>query len=165
MIAKIEPEPYDAYVKRWGKWENTMKEEIDSMKKTRAWVSIDWPAHIKPNSCCWVFKGKLNTDGEIICYQVRLVARGFSQQKGRDFNNIYSPIVKLDSIRIVVLAFACLFDFEILYTDVKITFFLYGQLDETIYIDQSTGFSDDTKKVYVLKKSIYGLRQSSRMWK
>ena len=97
-------------------------------------------------------------------YKARLVVKGFSQKKCIDFDKIFSPIVKMPSIR-VVLGLTTSLDLEIEQMDVK-TVFLHGDLDKEIYMEQAEGFIIKGKEDYVckLKKSLYGLKQALRQW-
>ena len=101
---------------------------------------------------------------EVARYKAHLVAKGFSQREGIDFNEVFSPVVKHSSIR-VLLAMVALFDLELEQLDVK-TAFLHGELEEQIYMKQPEGFVVQGKEDHVclLKKSLYGLKQSPRQW-
>lgn len=107
---------------------------------------------------------KRKVDGSIDGYKVRLVSKGYSQVEGIDFHEIFSPVVKLVSIR-TVLALTALLDLELEQLDVKTTF-LHGDLDEEIYMDQPEGFVQGRSRRLVckLRKSLDGLRQSPRQW-
>ena len=116
-------------------------------------------------SCKWLFKKKIETaDNELIRFKARLVARGFTQEHGVDYTEVFSPVVKHTSIRILLAVVAKL-DWELEQLDVK-TAFLHGDLEETIYMSQPEGFVKQgmEDKVCLLKKSIYGLKQASRQW-
>ena len=97
-------------------------------------------------------------------YKARLVAKGYSQVSGIDFGDIFSPVAKVDSIRLH-LSVVVVFDFEVEQMDVKTTF-LHEDLEEEIYMKQLEGLAVKGKKELVckLKKSLYGLKQSPRMW-
>ena len=115
--------------------------------------------------CKWVFKRKEGIPGvEDTRYKARLVAKGYSQVHGVDFNDVFSPIVKHSSIR-VLLALVAMYDLELEQLDVK-TAFLHGELEEQINMEQPHGFEVDGKEDHVclLKKSLYGLKQSPRQW-
>lgn len=101
-------------------------------------------------------------DGTIDRYKARLVAKGFSQKPGTDFNEIYSPVVRYDSVRLI-LSIASTYLMKIKQFDVT-TAFLYGELDEELYMEQPVGFEDGTGNVCRLFKGLYGLKQAPRQW-
>jgi hypothetical protein len=146
------------------KWKEAMKEEMNALERNGTWDLVELPKDRKIVGCKWVFKLKRGVDDKIERYKARLVAKGYSQKEGIDFHEIFSPVVKLVSIR-VVLALVALLDLELEQLDVKTTF-LHGDLDEEIYMEQPEGFVQDRRKRFVcrLKKSLYGLRQSPRQW-
>ena len=114
-------------------------------------------------SCKWIFKRKEGILGvESTRNKARFVVRGFDQEKGIDFNEVFSPVVRHTLIRIL-LALVALYDLELEQLDVK-TAFLHGNLEEEIYIQQPEGFVVPGKEDHVcrLKKSLYGLKQSPR---
>ncbi|RVW26889.1 Retrovirus-related Pol polyprotein from transposon TNT 1-94 [Vitis vinifera] len=120
---------------------------------------------MKPVDCKWLFKIKDGiSEDEPPKYKSRLVAKGFSQKEGIDYNEVFSPVVKHKSIR-VLLAMVSVFNLELDQLDVK-TAFLHGNLEEEIYMKQPEGFVDSEKSDHVcfLKKSLYGLKQSPRQW-
>lgn len=112
--------------------------------------------------CKWVFKIKRCDDGCLERYKMRLAAKGFHQEKGVDFFETYSPVVRLTTIR-VVLILAISYDWPIHQLDVQNTF-LHSDLQETIFMQQSPGFIHATKPTHVcrISKAIYGLKQSPR---
>ena len=138
-------------------------EEMESLQKNRTWKLVDLPKENRVISCKWIFKRKEGIPGvEAPRFKARLVARGFTQVEGVDYNEIFSLVVKHCSIRIL-LAIVNQFDLELEQIDVK-TAFLHGDLEEIIYMQQPEGFSEEEGKVCLLKKSLYGLKQSPRMW-
>eukprot|EP01018_Ginkgo_biloba_P031117 Gb_21340 [translate_table: standard] len=145
-------------------WKIAMKEEMNALEKNKTWDLVELPKDKKVVSCKWVYKLKKGANDKVQKYKARLVAKGYSQKEGIDFHEIFSPIVKLVSIR-VVLALVALLDLELEQLDVKTTF-LHGDLDEEIYMEQPEGFIQDRKRRFVckLKKSLYGLKQSPRQW-
>lgn len=146
-------------------WKEAADEEIQSLDKNHTWDLVDRPEKQKVIGCKWVFKRKLGIPGvEQPRFKARLVAKGYSQREGIDFQEIFSPVVKHVSIRLMLSAVSH-FDLELEQLDVK-TAFLHGSLDEIIYMSQPEGYEDkgSPEKVCLLKKSLYGLRQSPRQW-
>jgi len=140
-----------------------MREEYDSLMTNNTWTLVPLPAGRKPVSCKWVFKIKQGANGEVECYKARLVARGFTQTYGVDYNETFVPITKLTSIHYIV-ALVALENMEIHQMDVK-TAFLNGELKEEIYTEQPQGFVHQGEHlVCKLHKSLYGLKQSPRAW-
>ncbi|KAK8926133.1 hypothetical protein KSP39_PZI018401 [Platanthera zijinensis] len=145
-------------------WELAMEDEMVSLRKNQTWGLCKLPKGRKAIGSKWVFKQKVKADGTVEKYKARLVAKGFSQVEGVDYDEIFSPVAKLTSIR-MVLSIAAVHDLEIEQMDVK-TAFLHGDLEEEIYMRQPEGFEAKGKEDQVcrLKKSLYGLKQSPRMW-
>lgn len=141
---------------------NAIEEEYASLIKNGTWTLCNLPNGRKPISNKWIFKLKLKANDEIDKYKARLVARGFTQEKGFDFNETYSPTAKLVTFR-VLMAISVHFGLHIHQMDVKCAF-LNGKLNEEVYMLQPKGFEDGTSKVCKLEKSLYGLKQDSRMW-
>ncbi|PHT40240.1 Retrovirus-related Pol polyprotein from transposon TNT 1-94 [Capsicum baccatum] len=147
------------------KWTAAMQEEVESLLKNETWDLVMLPEGKRVISCKWIFKRKEGIPGvENARYKARFVVRGFDQQEGIDFNEVFSPVVRHSSIR-VLLALVALYDLELEQLDVK-TAFLHGNLEEEIYIQQPEGFVVPGKENHVcrLKKSLYGLKQSPRQW-
>ena len=134
------------------------------LHKNEAWNLVELPARRKPIGSKWMLKKKTNAEGKLEKYKARLVAKGYSQVPGIDFGDIFSPVAKVTSIRLLLSVVAA-FDFEVEQMDVKTTFLL-GDLEEEIYMKKLEGFMVKVKKELVCKlnKSIYGLKQSPRMW-
>nr|GEZ94989.1 retrovirus-related Pol polyprotein from transposon TNT 1-94 [Tanacetum cinerariifolium] len=112
----------------------------------------------------WIYKVKLNELGGILKNKARLVARGYCQEKGIDFEESFAPVARLEAIRIF-LAYAAHKNMVVYQMDVK-TAFLNGNLREEVYVSQPNGFvdSDNPNHVYKLKKALYGLKQAPRTW-
>jgi hypothetical protein len=145
-------------------WECAMQKEYDSLMTNNTWTLVPLPASRKPVSCKWVFKIKQGANGEVERYKARLVARGFTQTYGVDYNKTFAPVAKFTSIR-CILALAALEDMEIHQMDVKIAF-LNGELKEEIYMEQPQGFVHQGSEHLMCKlhKSLYSLKQSPRAW-
>ena len=140
-------------------WQSACQYEIDALAKNGTWTLVDLPTGRKAVKSKWVFKRK--SDGR---FRARLVAKGFTQVQGIDYDETFSPVARFESLRLL-LALAALEDWEIHQMDVK-SAFLNGLLDEEIYMEQPQGFvaSGQSDKVCLLKKAIYGLKQASRAW-
>jgi hypothetical protein len=145
-------------------WECAMQEEYNSFMANNTWTSVPLPVGRKHVSCKWMFKIKQGVNEEVECYKARLVARGFTQTYGMDYNKTFAPIAKFTSIR-CILALAALEDMEIHQMDMKMTF-LNGDFEEEIYMEQSQGFVHQGGEHFVCKlyKSLYGLKQFPRAW-
>ncbi|OMO97034.1 hypothetical protein CCACVL1_04694 [Corchorus capsularis] len=100
------------------KWLEAMKSEMDSMYANQVWTLVDPPKGIKPIGCKWLFKKKTDMDGNVHTYKGRFVAKGFRQIHGVDYDETFSPVAMLKSIRIL-LAIAAFYDYEIWQMDVK----------------------------------------------
>ncbi|GKA12387.1 retrovirus-related pol polyprotein from transposon TNT 1-94 [Tanacetum coccineum] len=137
---------------------------MSSLKKNHTWELVDQPPSQKLISYKWLYKIKEGTEGiQKPRYKARLVARGFTQRARIDYNEVFSHVVRYTSIRVILSLTACE-DYELEQLDVKMAF-LHGNLEETIYMRQSPGFEEGMgNKVCLLKKSLYGLKQSPRQW-
>ena len=140
-------------------WEEACQYEIAALAKAGTWSLVDLPHGRKAVKSKWVFK--LKADGR---FRARLVARGFTQIPGIDFDETFSPVARFESLRLL-LALAALEDWHIHQMDVK-SAFLYGELDEEIYMEQPSGFVVPGRETQVcrLHKALYGLKQASRAW-
>ena len=124
---------------------------------------VDLPEGIKPIGCKWIFKKKTDMEGNVITYKAKLVAKGYRQRQGIDYDKTFSPVAMLKSIRIL-LAIVAHYNYDKWKKDVKMTF-LNGNLFEEVYMTQLEGFIyGNGDKVFKLQRSIYGLKQASRSW-
>ena len=112
----------------------------------------------------WVFKNKMNEDGQVVRNKARLVCKGYAQVEGVDYEETFAPVARLEAIR-MFLAFASHKKLKVYQMDVKSTF-LNGYLEEEVYIEKPNGFQLINKGYYVckLKKALYGLKQAPRAW-
>ncbi|GJV54631.1 putative RNA-directed DNA polymerase [Tanacetum coccineum] len=112
----------------------------------------------------WVFKTKLNQDGSIDKHKARLVVKGYAQRQGIDYSEVFAPVARWDTIR-TILAFAAQQGMKVHQLDVR-SAFLYGELEETVFVEQPQGFEIQgmEEKVYRLRKALYGLKQAPRAW-
>ncbi|KAD3641550.1 hypothetical protein E3N88_30774 [Mikania micrantha] len=159
----VEPENF-AQANTMSEWRSAMNDEMSALMKNETWDLVPKPEGVNCISCKWVYKLKFKSDGSIDRYKARLVARGFNQQLGLDYEETFSPVAKLTTVR-VLIAVAISNGWSLFQMDVN-NAFLYGTLDHVIYIDQPLGFESLTylKHVCKLKKAIYSLKQSPRAW-
>ncbi|GKA95743.1 retrovirus-related pol polyprotein from transposon TNT 1-94, partial [Tanacetum coccineum] len=161
-----EPESYSEALssKEFVQWKKAINEEMVSLEKNQTWSLVRLPAGKKALQSKWVFRVKEEQDGKKK-YKARLVVKGFQQKQGVDYNEIFSPVVKMTTIRLV-LSIVAAENLHLEQLDVK-TAFLHGDLDEDIYMTQPEGFQSAGKEenlVCKLKKSLYGLKQAPRQW-
>ena len=161
-----EPQNYEEAVSHEhnDEWMEAMQEEMNSLHENHTFDLVDLPTGRKALRNKWVFRLKTDEISSRPRYKARLVVKGFGQKKGIDFNEIFSPVVKMNSIR-VVLSLAASMDLEIEQLDVK-TAFLHGDLEEEIYMEQPEGSKVKGKEKFVcrLRKNLYGLKQAPRQW-
>jgi hypothetical protein len=112
----------------------------------------------------WVFRNKQDEHGVVTRNKAQLVAKGYAQVAGLDFEETFAPVARLESIRIL-LAYAAHHSFRLFQMDVK-SAFLNGPIKEEVYVEQPPGFEDDRypNHVYKLSKALYGLKQALRAW-
>ena len=144
------------------KWMDATAEEYASLKEMDVWEPVPRPEGRKVIGCKWVYKLKLKADGSIARYKARLVAKGYSQIGGIDYTDTHAPVTHLETVRLL-MALAVQKDWEIRQVDVK-TAYLYGELEEEIYMDAPEGYPLPDGMVYRLKKAVYGLKQAGRTW-
>ena len=133
-------------------WSKAMEEDMTSLKKNQTWVLVDKLEKQKLMGSKWISERKAGISRvEKTRYKARVVAKGFTQKEWIDFNEVFSPIVKYTSIRIL-LSLVAYENLELEQIDVK-TAFLHGELEETIYTQQPKGYLEPGKehKVYLLK--------------
>eukprot|EP00253_Pinus_taeda_P034587 PITA_34587 len=140
-----------------------MNEEYRSLLANDTWDLVPLPKGCKLVRCKWVYRTKYGPDGKVDKHKARLVAKGFSQVEGIDYTETFSPVAKMNSVRLV-LSLAASFKWEVHQMDVK-SAFLHGDLHEGIYMEQPIGFiQTDYSLVCRLKKSLYGLKKAPRAW-
>lgn len=162
-LCEDEPTSYNE-AKGISEWEEAMQEEISALNKNCTWELVPKPKNVAPVTCKRVYKLKKKTDGTIDRYKARLVARGFSQQYGLDYEETFSPVAKMVTIR-TIISLAAYKGWKLWQLDVKIAF-LYGELDRDIFMEQPHGFisKEFPNHVCRLKKALYGLKQAPRAW-
>ena len=145
-------------------WKDAAENEYQSLLKNNTWELVERPKDKNVITCKWVFKVKRNADGTVDRYKARLVAQGYSQEEGMDYDDTFAPVARYSSIR-SLLAIANQLNLEVHQMDVK-TAYLNGDLEHEIYMEQPDGYVDKHQKDLVcrLRKSLYGLKQSARCW-
>ncbi|GKB12601.1 DNA-directed DNA polymerase [Tanacetum coccineum] len=140
-------------------WIIAMQEELNQFIANDVWELVPQPRNMTIIGTKWVFRNKLDENGIVSQNKARLVAQGYNQQEGIDYDETYAPVTRLESIRIL-LAYDCALDFKLFQMDVK-SAFLNGFINEEVYVAQPPGFIDFEKPdhVYKLKKALYGLKQ------
>ncbi|GJS19036.1 putative ribonuclease H-like domain-containing protein [Tanacetum coccineum] len=145
-------------------WVDAMQEELLQFEIQKVWILVDLPYGKKAIGTKWVYRNKKDERGVVVRNKARLVAQGHRQEEGIDYDEVFAPVARLEAIRIF-LAFASYMGFIVYQMDVK-SAFLYGKIDEEVYVSQPPGFQDpkSPQKVYKVVKALYGLHQAPRAW-
>ncbi|GJY94256.1 retrovirus-related pol polyprotein from transposon TNT 1-94 [Tanacetum coccineum] len=163
FISTIEPTNINEALKDEN-WVMAMQEELNQFKTNDVWELVPNLMDMAIIGTKWVYRNKLDENGVVTRNKARLIAQGYNQQEGIDYDKTYAPVARLESIRIL-LAYACALDFKLYQMDVK-SAFLNGFINEEVYMAQPLGFIDFAKPnyVYKLKKALYGLKQVPKAW-
>ncbi|KAF2346894.1 Reverse transcriptase RNA-dependent DNA polymerase [Trinorchestia longiramus] len=145
-------------------WKAAMEEEMASMNINNFWSLVECPKNKKPIRCKWIFKKKIGPDGNVCSYKARLVAQGYAQKFGVDYDETFSPVTRFESVR-AVLALAAKHNLQLHHMG-EATAFLICELSEEIYLTHPEGFVSEGNENLVcrLNKSLYGLKQSPKCW-
>ncbi|GJV84776.1 retrovirus-related pol polyprotein from transposon TNT 1-94 [Tanacetum coccineum] len=163
FLTAVEPKTYkDALTQVC--WIEAMQEELNEFERLDVWELVPRPDKVIVITLKWIYEVKLDELGSILKNKARLVARGYRQEEGINFEESFAPVARLEAIRIF-LAFAAHMNMVVYQMDVKIAF-LNGNLREEVYVSQPDEFVDKDKPnhVYKLKKALYGLKQDPRAW-
>ncbi|GJW31098.1 putative ribonuclease H-like domain-containing protein [Tanacetum coccineum] len=163
FLTSVEPKNYkDALTQAC--WIEAMQEELNEFERLEVWELVPRPDKVMVITLKWIYKVKLDELGGILKNKARLVARGYRQEEGIDFEESFAPVARIEAIRIF-LAFSAHKNMIVYQMDVK-TAFLNGILREEVYVSQPDGFvdQDNLNHVYKLKKALYGLKQAPRAW-
>lgn len=163
LFSNCDPTSFEVAVTE-PKWRKAMDAEITAIERNDTWELCDLPKGQKTIGVKWVYETKLKENGEVDKHKARLVAKGYKQEFGVDYKEVFAPVARHDTIRLVI-AMAAQNSWPIFQLDVK-SAFLHGDLKEEIFIDQPLGYVKfgNEHKVYKLKKSLYGLKQAPRAW-
>ncbi|KAJ9542359.1 hypothetical protein OSB04_028865 [Centaurea solstitialis] len=163
FLSQTEPKKaYDAM--KDPSWIEAMQEELLQFVLQHVWDLVDLPKGHRVIGTKWIFRNKTDEKGIVIKNKARLVAQGYTQEEGIDYDDVFAPVSRIEAIRLF-LAFASYKGFKVYQMDVK-SAFLYGTIDEEVYVSQPPGFEDPKypDKVYKLRKALYGLHQAPRAW-
>ncbi|GJS41931.1 putative ribonuclease H-like domain-containing protein [Tanacetum coccineum] len=141
-----------------------MQEELLQFKLQNVWIFVDFPKGHRAIGTKWVYRNKKDERGIVIRNKARLVAQGHTQEEGIDYDEVFASVARIKAIR-MFLAYASYMGFMVYQMDVK-SAFLYGQIEEEVYVCQPSGFEDldHPNKVYKVVKALYGLHQALRAW-
>ncbi|GJS80111.1 retrovirus-related pol polyprotein from transposon TNT 1-94 [Tanacetum coccineum] len=141
-----------------------MQEELNEFEHLEVWKLVPRPDKVMVITLKWIYKVKLDELGGILKNKACLVARGYRQEEGIDFEESFAPMARLDAI-LIFLAYAAHMNMIVYQIDVK-TAFLNDIMREEVYVSQPDGFvdQDNLNHVYKLKKALYGLKQAPRVW-
>ncbi|GKD84946.1 putative ribonuclease H-like domain-containing protein, partial [Tanacetum coccineum] len=145
-------------------WVEAMQEELLQFEQ-KVWILVDLPKGKRPIGLKWIFKNKTDERGIFIRNKARLVTQGYTQEEGIDYDDVFGPVARIEAIRLF-LAYASFMRFMVYQMDVK-SAFLYGTIEEEVYVCQPPGFEDPDfpDKVYKVVKALYGLHQAPRACK
>ncbi|GJT89785.1 retrovirus-related pol polyprotein from transposon TNT 1-94 [Tanacetum coccineum] len=143
-------------------WVEAMQEELLQFELKMVWIQVDLPKGKRPIGLKWIFKNKSNEKEIVINNKARLVAQGHTQEEDINYDDVFAPIARIKAIRLF-LAYASFIGFMVYQMDVNSTF-LYGKIEEEVYVCQPPGFEDPNfpDKVYKVVKALYGLHQAPR---
>ncbi|WVZ90162.1 hypothetical protein U9M48_036489, partial [Paspalum notatum var. saurae] len=141
-------------------WVNALHEELENFERNHVWDLVEPLPNCRPIGAKWVFKNKQGENGMVVRNKARLVAQGFCQKEGIDYEETLAPVARLEAIR-SLLAFAASKGFKLQQMDVK-SAFLNGFIEEEVYVRQPPGF--ESAKFSDRRKALYGLKQAPRAW-
>nr|GFB48520.1 copia protein [Tanacetum cinerariifolium] len=142
----------------------TSSDESIGVEADKVRTLVDCPTGVGPIGTKWVLKNKKDERGIVVRNKARLVAQGHTQEEWIDYDEVFAPVARIEAIRLF-LAYASFMGFTVYQMDVK-SAFLYGTIDEEVYVMHPPGFQDPTfpAKVYKVEKAMYGLHQAPRAW-
>ncbi|GJT40734.1 putative ribonuclease H-like domain-containing protein [Tanacetum coccineum] len=145
-------------------WVEAIQEELLQFKLQQVWILVDFPNEKRAIGTKWVFRNKKDERGIVIRNKARLVAQGHRQEEGIDYEEFFAPVARIEAIRLF-LAYDSFMGFLVHQMDVK-SAFLYGTIEEEVYVTQPPGFKDPNHpdKFYKVVKALYGFHQAPRAW-
>ncbi|GJS11412.1 putative ribonuclease H-like domain-containing protein [Tanacetum coccineum] len=145
-------------------WIEAMQDELLQFKLQKVWTLVDLPYGKRAIGTKWVYRNKKDERGIVVRNKARLVAQGYTQEEGIDYDEVFALVARIEAIRLF-LAYASFMNFVVYQMDVK-SAFLYGKIEEEVYVCQPPGFEDPEfpDRVYKVEKALYGLHQAPRAW-
>nr|GEX35117.1 hypothetical protein [Tanacetum cinerariifolium] len=145
-------------------WIEAMQDELLQFKLQQVWTLVNLPYGKRAIGTKWIYKNKKDKRGIMVRNKARLVAQDYTQEDGTDYDEIFVLVTRIEAIRLF-LAYALFKDFVVYQIDVK-SAFLYGKIEEEVYVCQPSGFEDleFSDRVYKVEKALYGLHQALRAW-
>ncbi|GJR92875.1 putative ribonuclease H-like domain-containing protein [Tanacetum coccineum] len=145
-------------------WIEAMQDKLLQFKLQKVWTLVDLPYGKRAIRTKWVYRNKKDKRGIVVRNKARLVAQGYTQEEGIDYDKVFTPVARIEAIR-PFLAYASFKDFVVYKMDMKSTF-LYGKIEEEVYVCQPSGFEDPEflDIVYKVEKVLYGLHQAPKAY-
>nr|GEY96857.1 retrovirus-related Pol polyprotein from transposon TNT 1-94 [Tanacetum cinerariifolium] len=163
FLSDIEPKKVSKALKHL-RWVDSMKEELNQFYKNKVWTLVPLPHRKTSIGSKWVFRNKKDDHGITTKNKARLVAQGYGQEEGINYDETFALVARMEAIRIF-LAFVTYMNFIVFQMDVK-SAFLNDKVKEEVYVKQPPGFESSKFPDYVCKldKALYGLKQAPRSW-
>ncbi|GJT26670.1 retrovirus-related pol polyprotein from transposon TNT 1-94 [Tanacetum coccineum] len=163
VLSKVKPKNFKSTITE-DCWFQAMQDEIHGFDRLQVWELVPQPNCVMIIALKWIYKVKLDEYGDVLKNKAQLVAKGYQQEEGIDFEESFAPVARIEAIRIFI-SNAASKNMTIYQMDDK-TSFLNGKLKEEVYVCQPEGFVDPDHPTYVyrLKKALYGLKQSPHAW-
>lgn len=163
LFANVDPVYFEEAIQDEN-WKDAMNQEIDAIRRNETWELVKLPENKKALGVKWIYRTKLKQNGEVQKYKARLVVKGYKQKFGVDYEEVFAPVTRLETVRLL-LALAAKNNWKVHQMDVK-SAFLNGYLEDEIYVEQPPGYAKigEENKVCRLKKALYGLKQAPRAW-
>ncbi|GKC55025.1 ribonuclease H-like domain-containing protein, partial [Tanacetum coccineum] len=164
IIGDIHSAPQSKRITKSVTKHEAMQDELLQCKLQKFWTLVDLPYGKRAIGTKWVYINKKDDIGIVVRNKARLVAQGYTQEDGIDYDEVFAPVARIEEIRLF-LAYASFMNFIVYQMDVK-SAFLYGTIEEEVYVFQPPGFKDPEfpNKVYKVEKALYGLHQAPRAW-
>jgi hypothetical protein len=144
-------------------WKKGMTEEFEAHVKNKTWSVVKYVEGMSVIGCKWVYKLKRDVNGSVTRYKARIVAKGYNQQYGIDYNETFAPVLKYKSLRIIFALSITHKNTRLEQLDVK-TAFLNAYVNEDVYMEAPEGMNVKSDEVLKLNKALYGIKQAPKEW-